>query len=259
MRHRRKPAFLDNAGKPIAFAHRGGNAAGPRKENTMPAFEAAYNLGYRYFETDVVLSADGKVVAIHGSKTDDEARDSGVPLRSVLEATHYDDIKRFFKIDGEEIPLLAEVMDAFPDVRFNIDAKTKRVVRPLGRLLLDFDPDRVCIGAFKYKRTKRVVEEHGGQLCTSLGPIGFVALKTRLLPGYLENTDADCLQIPYKWTSSAMIRRAHAANLDVHLWTVNQEADMQAGLANGADGIITDEVAVLRSVMEQTGTWRQAA
>src|SRR5215207_5725122 len=59
--------FLEWDG-PIPFAHRGGASDAP--ENTMPAFEYAVNLGYRYVETDVQVTADGVLVAFH----DDDLR-----------------------------------------------------------------------------------------------------------------------------------------------------------------------------------------
>ncbi len=61
-----QPKFWQNSKFPIAIAHRGGDAAGIEKENSMKAFQAAYDLGYRWFETDVVSTLDDKLLAIHG-------------------------------------------------------------------------------------------------------------------------------------------------------------------------------------------------
>jgi glycerophosphoryl diester phosphodiesterase len=64
---RSRHAFLGR-GAPVAFAHRGG--AGEAPENTLPAFATAIALGYRYLETDVHLTRDGALAAVHDARLD---------------------------------------------------------------------------------------------------------------------------------------------------------------------------------------------
>src|SRR3954464_1286106 len=91
----------------------------------MPAFEGAVALGFRYVETDVHATADGCVVAFHDDRldrvTDRQGRISTLPWTAVREA----------RVDNEPIPLLEDVLGAWPDVKVNIDAKSDRVVAPL--------------------------------------------------------------------------------------------------------------------------------
>lgn len=260
---RTKPhfAFLDHEG-PIAFAHRGGNAAGAEKENSMAAFEAAIvELGYTYIETDVI-ACDGIVYAIHGSKNNKQVRDTGLPLRKDLEAMTLEDITQV-RIGGEPIPRLEEIFSTFPDVRVNIDAKTWNVVDPLARLIERTGAiDRVCVGSFNYKRTQAVAAAFGGQemLCTSAATAA--TLNTLVgREGYLSRLEAACLQVPFRFSdlsrrlpgvvlaSRRFIDTAHEAGLPVHVWTVNDRPSMEEALRFGADGIVSDEVALLKDVL----------
>src|SRR5918995_7356617 len=105
--------FLDHPG-PLAFAHRGG--AGEWPENTMPAFENAVRLGYRYVETDVHATADGVLVAFHDPSldrvTDRTGKIAELPWSYVSEA----------RVDGREpIPRLEALLGTWPDLRFNLD------------------------------------------------------------------------------------------------------------------------------------------
>jgi glycerophosphoryl diester phosphodiesterase len=101
--------FLEHDG-PLAFAHRGGAAGG--LENSMAAFGRAVDLGYRYLETDVHATADGVLLAFHDSTldrlTDRRGRVARLPWSEVSRA----------RIGGvEPIPLLEDLLEAWPDIR----------------------------------------------------------------------------------------------------------------------------------------------
>ncbi|MFD9130057.1 glycerophosphodiester phosphodiesterase, partial [Kitasatospora sp. NPDC059571] len=107
--------FLDHPG-PLAFAHRGGDLGHP--ENSLAAFEAAVALGYRYLETDVHATRDGVLVAFHDSRLDRVTDATG----AVAELP-WDTVGRA-RIGGTEpVPLLEDLLGAFPAARFNIDVK----------------------------------------------------------------------------------------------------------------------------------------
>ena len=102
MRRPAKYPFLEHEGV-LAFAHRGG--AGDAPENTMPAFQACVDLGYRYVETDVHRTKDGKLVAFHDD-TLDRATDRSGRIRELT----WSEVRQA-KVNGEHIPLLEDVSD----------------------------------------------------------------------------------------------------------------------------------------------------
>src|SRR5688572_11562358 len=107
--------FLDWPG-PLAFAHRGGASEAP--ENTLPAFEQAVRLGYRYLETDVHTTADGELVAFHDDRLDRVTDRTGMVAELPWSTV------RAARVDGREpIPLLEDLLGAFPEARVNIDPK----------------------------------------------------------------------------------------------------------------------------------------
>jgi len=247
-------AFLVHDG-PIAFAHRGGASEAP--ENTLPAFQHAVGLGYRYLETDAHVTSDGVVVAFHDDVldrvTDRTGRLDQLPWATVRQA----------KVDGREpIPLLEDLLGTFPDARVNIDPKHDASVAPLAAVLQRCDAvERVCIGAFSDKRLDRMRALLGPKLCTSLGPRGIARLRasatTRVPPGRLPSP---CAQVPVTArgitiVDERFVRTAHKRGLHVHVWTIDDEAEMRRLLDLGVDGIMTDAPAVLRTVLESRGEW----
>ena len=79
--------------------------------------------------------------------------------------------------------------------------------------------------------------------------------QTRLLASRLSRSDARCAQVPARVATGSFVRRAHALGLDVHVWTVNDRAEMTRFLDLGADGLMTDDIETLRDVLIERGQW----
>jgi glycerophosphoryl diester phosphodiesterase len=76
-----------------------------------------------------------------------------------------------------------------------------------------------------------------------------------LLARRLAQWQVRCAQVPAKVASASFVRRAHALGLDVHVWTINDRAEMSRLLDLGADGIMTDDIETLREVLIERGQW----
>ena len=76
-----------------------------------------------------------------------------------------------------------------------------------------------------------------------------------LLARRLAQWQVRCAQVPAKVASGSFVRRAHALGLDVHVWTINDRAEMSRLLDLGADGIMTDDIETLREVLIERGQW----
>jgi glycerophosphoryl diester phosphodiesterase len=252
-------AFLDSSAK-LAFAHRGGTEAAP--ENSVAAFAAAVELGFTYLETDVHLSADGVVVAFHDDRLDRVADRRG----AIAELT-WSEISTA-RIGGvEPVPTFEELLRTFPRQRFNVDPKSDEVVGPLVDLLRRLDAvERVCVGAFSDDRLARLRDALGPSLCTSAGPretAGIVAASK--LPGSTRRISGEaaaygCLQVPTSHrgvpiVTRRLVRLAHARGLQVHVWTIDDPAEMHRLLDLGVDGLMTDRPSVLRDVLLSRGDW----
>jgi glycerophosphoryl diester phosphodiesterase len=260
-------SFLGNA-TTLAFAHRGGGGDAP--ENTVQAFEAAVALGYRYLETDVQLTRDGVLIAFHDNRLDRLTDRTG----AVLELTHAEvraaDAGFAFSPDGGQsfpfrgrgvvIPTLEELLTRWDDVYLNIDAKTDETVEPLVELIRRLDAfGRVCIGSFSDRRVARIRALAGGRICSSMGQVAtgtaFLVSRSGRMPVF----HADCMQVPQRWGILRIDRRfvkaAHRAGLPVHVWTIDEESDMDRLLDLGVDGIMTDRPRLLKEVFQRRGLW----
>jgi glycerophosphoryl diester phosphodiesterase len=246
---------------PIRFAHRGSRVLWP--QNTMAAFQGAVDLGFRYLETDVHVSADGRVVVFHDDRLQGLTDGSGLvwerswdELR-LLDAAHHFDPERDHPLRGRGlgIPLLEEVLRTFPDCLFNIDLKQERIEQALADLIAKLRAeDRILVGSFHDRRIRRFREATAGMVATSAGPRELAAvLATARLPRHC-SSPADAYQVPdwlVRRAGRTLITAAHRADKQVHAWTVNDPADMHRLLNLGVDGIVTDRPDLLNRVLAE--------
>jgi glycerophosphoryl diester phosphodiesterase len=249
-----------DAPAPLPIAHRGFSRTGA--ENSMTAFAAAIDLGYRYLETDARATRDGVVLAFH-----DGTLDRVTDRRGRISELTWDEVRRARIRGSEPIPLLEEVLDAWPQARFNIDVKDAATIGPLARVIDRTKAhDRICLGSFSDRRRRAVVRRLSAPVATSAGRMIVARFRTvtsvRLLARYLQAVlhDVDCIQVPERigrisLVSPAAVDAVHRAGKQVHVWTVNDEAAMHRLLDLGVDGIMTDRADLLRDVMQTRGDW----
>jgi glycerophosphoryl diester phosphodiesterase len=239
------------------MAHRGG--AIEHLENTMPAFQACVDMGYRYLETDVQVSADGVLAVFHDPTlervTDRTGRIDQLPWSEISSA----------RIGGREpILRLEDLLGAWPDVRFNLDIKAAGVLAPLVRTIRRLKvADRICLASFSDARIAAARRLFGPSVCTSLGPRGVAALR---LSSYspraagLVRIQAGCAQVPLQLGGRALVDErflaaAHSRDLQVHVWTVDTPEDATTMLDLGVDGVMTDRPAMVRDLLQDRGQW----
>lgn len=255
-------SYFDNAGLPLAFAHRGGAVPGNGGglENTLRAFQTAVDLGYRYVETDALATRDGVLLAFHDPTLERTTDGTG----SIGEMS-YDELKQA-RIGGlEPIPRLDEVLASFPDLKLNIDAKSMASVRLLARAIAEHRAwDRVCVASFSPLSIRRLRAELGPRVASAYSVVGVGAL--RLLPtpplrrlvvgGSAQAAQVPVRKGPLEIVTPAFVDRAHELGKQVHVWTINDPPEINRLLDLGVDGIIADRIDVLRDVYVSRGVWK---
>jgi glycerophosphoryl diester phosphodiesterase len=255
----------DDAGRqlPIAMAHRGFSAEG--LENSMAAFRAGVDLGFRYLETDVHTTADGVLLLFHDETldrvTDGRGRVAELPAADVAKA----------RINGREpIPTFDELVTQLPEARLNLDIKDWGSVRSTAAAIERHQVHhRVLVTSFSDRRRRAVLKLLSQPVASSAG-VASSALFTLLGPARPRPAfrwlmrrvlrDVHALQVPVRYgrvpvVTTGFIRRAHDLDLVVHVWTINDAGEMHRLLQLGVDGIVTDRADLLRDVLRVRGQW----
>ncbi|MFI5893633.1 glycerophosphodiester phosphodiesterase [Actinoplanes sp. NPDC051513] len=247
--------YLD-APRPLAFAHRGGAAIGD--ENTAEAFARAIRLGFRYIETDVHATADGIPVVFHD---DTLARLTGSTGR--VADLRWADLATLRVAGAAAIPRLDETLGAWPDIRFNIDVKAGNGTGPTVETIRRAGAEnRVLLASFSDARLARLRQLAGPRVATSLGMRAVTLLRLAAWARAPLRLPASAVaaQVPVRHARVTVVDRrfvghCHRLGLQVHVWTIDEPAEMLRLIDLGVDGIMTDDLSALRKAYESRGLW----
>ena len=229
------------------IAHRGAGKLAP--ENTLAAFKLGYSHGYRMFECDVKLSADGVPFLLHDATLDRTSNGHGIAGAQTWQALAALDAGSWHgsTYAGEGLPTLAAVAEfcLANDCLLNIEIKptpgheaatgeaVANAAAQLWRdasvapLLTSFSPDAL-----------RAAKQAQPQLLRGL-------LLDALEHDWIASAEAlGCVAIVCKhtlWTAHT-VAQAKAAGCKTLCYTVNEEAQADRLWALGVDGIVTDRV-----------------
>ena len=229
------------------IAHRGGTEAA--FENTYEAFADAYALGYRWFETDVQISKDGFLYAIHDSNLN---RIVGININ--INQLNSEDLDQILISGKHRIPRLDLLLRKFPDVTFNLDAKNIHAAKALVTLLnSDKSFQNVCLGSFSYKTMNYIRKFLKRDLPMSFSQWEVFSLILNIKFNKDAKYNASYLQIPksylgYKLISKKLLDYCKKNGIKVHVWTINERNEMKNLIGIGVDGIITDNCRTLLDV-----------
>lgn len=255
--------FFDRHG-PLVFAHRGGCALGP--ENTLAAFDRGLAAGADGLELDVHLSSDG-VVVVHHDDTLERTTDGGGPIaaRTAAELGRVNAACRFVWPDRGStpdvksrdrtpdaaltgIPTLDEVLRRYPGVPVIVEMKVDSAAMGLAVANTVRDAGavgRVCAAGYG-ERCLHAARQALPELATSASR-GEVRLAFyRSCVGWPAGRAAyGGYQVPecaglFRIVTPRFVRHAHAAGLQVQVWTIDEQADMERLLGWGVDALITN-------------------
>jgi glycerophosphoryl diester phosphodiesterase len=243
------------SGRPRVFAHRGGSALAP--ENTLAAFETGLRAGADGLELDVHLSADGVPVVFHDDVLD-RTTDATGPLsaRTAAELARVDAGFRFqgarsnypFRGQGLGVPQLRDVLRRHRGVPIIIEMKLdseEMASRVADDIRAADAVEYVCAagyGSTSAATIRRLLPDVASSACHAEVRLavyrswGRWPAKRAAFGGYQVPETAGRVRI----VSPRFIRHAHAAGLEVQIWTVDSEADMERLLGWGADALISN-------------------
>jgi glycerophosphoryl diester phosphodiesterase len=256
------------AGRPevMVIAHQGGEGLWPSE--TLFSFQNAAALGVDVLEMDLHITKDDMLVLIHDETVDRTTDGSGsVEELTLAEIKALDAGYRWspdegatfpFRGQGLTIPTLEEIFQAFPDYRMVIEIKKseRSMAKPFCALIRKYNmQELVLVASFHDERMDefraecpQVATSAARQETTTFVLLSKVFLSRLISPVY------HSLQVPEESSgitvmTAAFVRAAHARNLKVEPWTIDDPDQMREYIAWGVDGIMTDRPDILLEIL----------
>jgi glycerophosphoryl diester phosphodiesterase len=234
---------------PRVVAHRGGRGSDCPDENTLAAFQHAYDGGARAIELDVRPCASGEIVVMHDVTL--ERMTDGRDARAVA-SIGWNELRVIRLKLGAVAPLLDEVLAWARDLGVVVNVELKHDVPrrlPFARktaaivaasraavVLSSFDPWTLAAAACKAPRAILTYADEGARGDALLA----VARRPIVDAAHIERTQA----------SSALVRRLVDRCVTVGVWTVNDASEARDLVALGASYIITDRPVEIAAAIE---------
>ncbi|MEZ4272411.1 MAG: glycerophosphodiester phosphodiesterase [Myxococcota bacterium] len=254
--------MFDDLDKPLLFAHRGASLRAP--ENTLEAFELGARCGADVLELDVRTSYDGQVVVLHDADLARTTNGQGpVTSHNYADLNKLDAGYRFqdtsgaslFRDKGVYVPLLEEVLRAFPRMGFNIEIKQANppMVRPVLEIIERVGTKNILLAG----SDDRVMDELEHQAPHMPLGLSIGRCKEILRGAYLghipDKYQGRALQIPPRRygvpvATKRLLRKAKEAGLVVHIWTINSPTAARKWLQRGVDGVMSDDPGPMAAV-----------
>lgn len=272
----KQPDIFTGLKKPMLIAHQGGEQLAP--SNTIIAFDLARQYEVDVLETDIHMTKDGHLVAIHDATVDRTTNGTGrvdsftlAELQQLDAGYHFKDLNGNYSYRGKGayIPTLEELFQRYgQDYYFNVEIKDRypqdgesEIEQKLWELIKKYNlQSKVIVASFDNSIVKRYEEFAQGESPLGAGKaevVKFVLTSKAFLSGYYR-PGSQVLQIPtensgFNLKTKQIIKDAHRLNMQVHYWTINDKETMRDLLELGADGIMTDRPDLLLEVMKEMG------
>jgi glycerophosphoryl diester phosphodiesterase len=225
-------------------------------ENTMAAFERAARLWRAdMIELDVHASADGHCMVIHDPTLERTTNGSGpVAEKNLAELQTFDAGYRFtpdggatypFRDAGIRIPTIEEVLDALPDMRLTVEVKMAAAQLPLFEAIERAGAKDRVIAAGERRIFRTRFGSYDGCISAAREDALTYYIFHRLHMGFLGRLSVPVVQTceflgKHRVLTKRLVADLHARGTLVHVWTINDTADMHRLLDWGVDGILTD-------------------
>ncbi|MFQ5416439.1 MAG: glycerophosphodiester phosphodiesterase [Myxococcota bacterium] len=237
---------MSRSSRPLVIAHRG--ASGTLPENTLPAYALAVDQRADMIEIDLHRTRDGALVVAHDEDLSGLGGDGEIADATLAEVQGLD------AGGGERVPTLDAVLDSFGGrIPFNLELKrgAESEYPGLERAALEAVEVRglragtlfSCFYDPVLERLRALSPEARIALLLSPRLAGHAVERARAL-------GAEAINPSLRLVSRELVEAAHAADLAVYVYTVDDERDMRRLLALGVDGLFTNFPGRLRALVE---------